>query len=579
MKDSQITDQGFLNLRKRILTSILAPSLIPLVLVSAIILYEFYCSYQTKVHEHLAQIVLNHKQNIDTFLRERLANIEVVADNYSFATLKKPGFLQKQLDVLQGECNNVFVDIGLVNAQGVQVAYAGPFQLKDAVYSKAGWFENALEHEHTISDVFLGKRGFPHFIVTVRRVEEGNPWILRATIDFGAFNTLVQRTRIGKTGFAFIINTHGEFQTQPFKNIDPNKEPYTELIESVDHSMKVTQKKAQSGYENIFALSPLKNGSWFLVYQQQLSEAFHELNNTITLAGIIVFLGALGILTMALVLSSRMVLRIKQVTLEKEAMNVQVVEAGKMAAVGELAAGIAHEINNPVAIMVEEAGWVDDLIGEQEFKDSDDFDEIKRALREIAVQGKRTKEITHKLLSFARKTDSRTREVNLKDLLEEISGITAQRAKLNSVAMRLDVAEELPLVKASPTEMQQVFLNLINNALDAMEKQGGELLITARSEDSQVVIETRDTGPGIPESEISRIFDPFYTTKPTGKGTGLGLSICYGIISKMGGELKVMSELGKGTTFIIVLPNVKTHQDRDTAEEKNLISSNEQSEL
>ncbi len=560
MTKTQNTNDSYTGLRKRILASILVPSLIPLILVTAIILYEFHDSYQTKVRNHLAQIVLKQKQNINTFLQERLSNIQVVADNYSFSDLKKPETLQRQLKILQSHFDNVFVDLGLVNDQGVQIAYAGPFQLQDAVYDQAGWFSNALEHRHTISDVFLGKRGFPHFIVTVKRESEGKPWILRATIDFSAFNTIVQRIHIGKTGFAFIINQENEFQTQPFQTINPEQEPYTSLIRDVDNKIEVVQRKGQNGYKKIFALSPLKDGQWFLVYQQRLSEALSDLNDTITLAVFIVLFGAVGIVTMAYVLSRRMVLRIEEVNQEKEAMDAQVVEAGKMAAVGELAAGIAHEINNPVAIMVEEAGWIGDLLEEEELKDMENLEEVKRALREIAVQGKRSKEITHKLLSFARKTDSRVQEVNLKELLEEIMSITAQRAKHNSVSINLDMQDDLPPVKASPTEMQQVFLNLINNALDAMEKEGGSLEVISRSKGDKIIVETRDTGPGIPESELARVFDPFYTTKPTGKGTGLGLSICYGIINKMGGELKVSSELGQGTTFTIVLPNPRADQ-------------------
>jgi len=560
MNEIQNSNDSYTRLRKKILASILLPSLIPLVLVTAIILYEFYCSYQTKVHNHLAQIVLKQKQNINTFLQERLSNIQMVADNHSFYDLKKPERLQRQLKILQSNFDNVFVDLGLVNAQGVQVAYAGPFQLQDAVYEKADWFANALKHRHAISDVFLGKRGFPHFIVTVKRESEGKPWIVRATIDFSAFNTIVQRIHIGKTGFAFIINQESEFQTQPFQSIDPDKEPYTSLIRGVDRKIEVVQKKGQNGYKKIFALSPLKDGHWFLVYQQRLSEALQDLNNTITLAALIVLFGAMGIVTMAFVLSRRMVLRIEQVNKEKESMDAQVVEAGKMAAVGELAAGIAHEINNPVAIMVEEAGWIGDLIEEEEFQDMENLEEVNRALREIAVQGKRSKEITHKLLSFARKTDSRVQEVNLQELLEEIMSITAQRAKHNSVVINLDVEDGLPPINTSPTEMQQVFLNLINNALDAMERQGGSLDVIARSQADKIIVETTDTGPGIPESELARVFDPFYTTKPTGKGTGLGLSICYGIINKMGGELKVSSELGQETTFTIVLPNPRADQ-------------------
>jgi two-component system, NtrC family, sensor kinase len=113
---------------------------------------------------------------------------------------------------------------------------------------------------------------------------------------------------------------------------------------------------------------------------------------------------------------------------------------------------------------------------------------------------------------------------------------------------------DLPAIQASVTEMQQVFMNILHNALDAMEKTGGRIQITSHIEAGQLRLSIADTGPGIPASNLGRLFDPFFTTKPVGKGTGLGLSICYGIIHKMGGRIDVESQVGKGTTFHIVLP-------------------------
>ncbi len=122
------------------------------------------------------------------------------------------------------------------------------------------------------------------------------------------------------------------------------------------------------------------------------------------------------------------------------------------------------------------------------------------------------------------------------------------------VEIHSQLAEDLPLLRLSVSELQQVFLNLINNAIDAMEKKGGNLTVRTRQEDRLVVVEMADTGAGIPEANLPRIFDPFFTTKPVGKGTGLGLAICYGIIKKMGGEIKVRSTLNVGTTFSVYLP-------------------------
>jgi len=265
-------------------------------------------------------------------------------------------------------------------------------------------------------------------------------------------------------------------------------------------------------------------------------------------------LAGISIVVIAFILSKRVVNRVAKADREKEIISEQVVETGKLASVGELAAGIAHEINNPVAIMVEEAGWIEDLLEEEEFKEGENLDEFQRALGQIRNQGRRCKEITHKLLSFARKTDSRIQDVQLNELIEELIALSAQRAKYSNVEIQSNLREYLPTLHVSQTELQQVLLNLINNALDAMEKIGGTLDVSSKLDGKFIIVEVADNGPGIPEANIARIFDPFFTTKPVGKGTGLGLSICYGIIKKMGGDIEVRSTIDVGTIFRVKIP-------------------------
>ncbi|HBD09156.1 MAG TPA: two-component sensor histidine kinase, partial [Syntrophobacteraceae bacterium] len=140
----------------------------------------------------------------------------------------------------------------------------------------------------------------------------------------------------------------------------------------------------------------------------------------------------------------------------------------------------------------------------------------------------------------------------------EIVSISGQGAKYNNVKIVTHLDPELPKVGASPSEMQQVLLNLINNAIDAIGSGGGSIEITSRRNGEFVTIDVADTGQGIPQAMMNRIFDPFFTTKPVGKGTGLGLSICYGIIKKMGGDITINSSVGVGTTFHVHLPAPKS---------------------
>ena len=544
------------SLRRNILVVIVLVSFAPLVLVTGLVGYYFHTSYRSKVLAHLVELVEKHKQTIDSFLYERLSGVALIARTFDFEQLSNEMFLREKLSILREEYGGIFVDLGLVSDQGIQIAYAGPFELRRALYSEADWFKKAMQSQVFISDVFMGLRGMPHFIVAVKRTYGSREWILRATIDFVAFNSLVESTRIGTTGSAFIVNKQGEFQTKPRLEKFVQKDLIIQTLSSryLEERVAVWEQGDASGRKFLYVMTPLKNGEWILVYQQDEDDAFADLYRARRWAFAIVLLGGLGIVATSLALSGRLVQRIEMADREKEMMNEQVIEAGKLASVGELAAGIAHEINNPVAIMVEEAGWIEDLLEDEELGSSANLEEFRRAVRQIQTQGRRCKEITHKLLSFARKTDPKVKEVNLNEVIQEIASLCEQRARFSNVRMELNLDPALPLVCASPSEMQQVFLNLINNALDAMEKTGGKIEITTRIDGDKMVVDVADTGPGIPQANLGRIFDPFFTTKPVGKGTGLGLSICFGIIQKMGGEIGVQSAVGVGTVFHIRLP-------------------------
>jgi two-component system, NtrC family, sensor kinase len=560
-KRNHLAEQYLRSLNRNIILIIIIVSTIPLILVSSTIYYQFRVSYHEKVYDHLGELVHSHAQFIDAYLKEKLSDIRFLSDSCGRDNLQDELFLQERLAKLQKDFGQDFVDLGVINIQGEQVAYAGPFKLTKADYAEAEWFGKAIQSEYFISDVFLGLRGLPHFIIAVRNDRGGSPWLLRATIDFVAFTTLVENIRLGQTGFAFILNNKGELQTTPITrpsiDILSSKAIYEDFMAKQPvspHKIHIATKSDSSRHKSIYIAASLKNGNWLLVYQQRMADAFTDLTRTFLITTVLMLMGLISIIIMAFTLSKMIVSRVAKADSEKQMMSNKVVEAGRLAAVGELAAGVAHEINNPVAIMVEEAGWIGDLMEEEEFEKSENRTEIERAAEQIQTQGKRCKEITYKLLSFARKTDTTIHEVNIKTLLEELVALSYQRAKYSLVEIRSEFHQDPPLLKASTSELQQVFFNLINNAIDAMDHDGGTLTISTCQRKNHLVISISDTGEGIPEANLDRIFDPFFTTKPVGKGTGLGLSICYGIIEKMGGKLEVESSMGTGTTFIVSIP-------------------------
>ena len=215
-----------------------------------------------------------------------------------------------------------------------------------------------------------------------------------------------------------------------------------------------------------------------------------------------------------------------------------------------MAAGIAHEINNPLAVIGEKAGWMKDLLGMEDVAGSENFQELLDAVNKIEYHVVRAKTVTHRLLGFARRMEPMVERVNINEILDESIEFLKNEARYRSIEIQSNYAPDLPLTTTDQAQLQQVFLNIINNGIDAIGKDG-QITINTRAikQNNEICVEISDNGPGIPKEVLQKIFDPFFTTKEVGKGTGLGLSISYSIIEKLGGRIMVASEEGTGHYF------------------------------
>ncbi|MBU3937495.1 MAG: ATP-binding protein, partial [Proteobacteria bacterium] len=229
------------------------------------------------------------------------------------------------------------------------------------------------------------------------------------------------------------------------------------------------------------------------------------------------------------------------------------------------AAGVAHEINNPLAIIGEKAGLMQDLVGlDQDFRYREKFLNQLASLQN-AVGRART--ITHRLLGFARRMEPSLTVVQLNEIVQEVLSFLEKEAAYRNIDVFLQLQKDLPVIMADHGQLQQVFLNVINNAIDAIRSDGAIHITSSRENNKTVMVAISDTGPGIAPEIMKNIFEPFFTTKANEerKGTGLGLSITYGIVQKLGGEIEVSSEVGVGTTFIISFPIYSGGESDDRA--------------
>jgi signal transduction histidine kinase len=224
----------------------------------------------------------------------------------------------------------------------------------------------------------------------------------------------------------------------------------------------------------------------------------------------------------------------------------QLLHSEKMAAVGQLISGVAHELNNPLTAILGYSQLLTSSaqIGPQGLEYSE----------KLYKQAQRTHRIVQNLLSFARQHKPERIPVRLNQVLDDTLALRDYDLRMSNIKLHLDLAEDLPLASADPHQLQQVFLNLVNNAVDAiLEASGqGELWVRTAKQADKFIIEFVDSGPGV--KDPTKVFDPFYTTKPVGKGTGLGLSICYGIITEHGGQIQVSNLPPRGACFTIELP-------------------------
>ena len=232
----------------------------------------------------------------------------------------------------------------------------------------------------------------------------------------------------------------------------------------------------------------------------------------------------------------------------QQATRRQIGRSEQLASVGRLAAGVAHEINNPLTGVLAFA----DLLRQKENMDEQDRQDLEVIVREAI----RAREIVRGLLDYARETPSAQVPLNANEAVVQVVKLLGKREAFQHIVIVEDLAEDLPLVNADRNQLEQVLVNLSLNACEAMPN-GGTLMLATSSAHGKVVVEVTDTGCGISKEHLDRIFEPFFTTKPVGKGTGLGLSVSYGIVRQHGGALEVESQEGKGSTFKIILPALR----------------------
>ncbi len=519
----------------------------------------FHIQYQRLVRDsaraHLAVIAESQATTFDLFLRERLVNLANIIDDPLFPPhARDETYLAARLAALR-QTNDAFADLGVVSATGALETYVGPVAFPAGVnYHDERWFHELLagKERSIITEIYLGFRGRPHFTIAVKRERNGSVQVLRSTLSPERLAEYLTTLEGANEVRAAVVSATGVLQVAaPLTGSPLQGSLFTPPREPVRGFVGRNRATGAPDY----AYAWLRETPWALV----LTDAgAHADARTAALPGgiftiTVAFFTLMGIV---ILLRARQLVG-KQLAVERHEAELsgQLVQAAKLASVGELAAGIAHEINNPLAIIAEEVGVLKDALDPALAGADDPPVDTPERLQAIHEAVFRCRDITRKLLGFVRQTEVKLEPCDLHAILDDVlDGMLGNELAITGITVVRAYDPGVTAILTDRNQLVQVLVNLVKNAADAMQPRGGTLTVTTLHHADRVAIAITDTGCGIAPDQLEQIFMPFYTTKEPGRGTGLGLSVSYTIIKSFGGTVRVDSAPGRGSTFTVELP-------------------------
>ncbi len=544
--------------------------LVPLIVVTVIHYQLIQKSVDSELIFRTERLASNARRTVSFFLEERLDALRFTVDEVGYDQLMNPDHLKEVLKNLQLGFGGL-TDLSVIDHTGTQVAYAGPFlNLKGRDYSTQRWFIECRGYNPYVSEIFRGYRDIPHMIIAVKSFRnDGTSFILRATLEIERLIKTISSHKTGVHAEIFLVSRSGIIQTPSehygdiFQKMSlplPNYSPKTRAVMASDDQ----KRPIIMGYAFIFTRTADTPFIIMVIKQKAgMMKTWQQLRTHINW-----FVGfcILGILIVVTVICTFMVNKLYLTDKAKAETMALMEQNNQLVSVGQLAAGVAHEINNPLALINETAGYVKDLfiIKEQYRKDEELIENIDYILEAVDRCGR----ITRQLLGFARKFDVKIQKVNLQKVISDALIFYNKEAEYRNIKVYVDVPEDTLEIETDRGKLQQILLNLVNNAFQAMDN-GCILDIHASNEGSDKVrITIADNGCGMSDENLPKIFDPFFTTKERDKGTGLGLAITYGLVKKLQGNISVKSKENEGTTFTITLPN---RIEKETSEDEGAV--------
>ena len=524
-------------------------SVLPLLVLNYNASRVYRQSWVERTGRELTLLVADRREIVDNFLTTQEDQLAGFVSVFDPPSLRQGGRLATLLAALSR--GGAITDVGIIAANGDRLADQGPFanELAGRNYRSAPWFSETMRSGRYVSDVFAGDRKMPHLVVAV--ADPARQWILRATIDLGFFHGLLASANVGPDGDAFIVNRRGEMQT-PGRlgraGVSASElARYTALAEGGGEALRQG--------DMIHCAAYLNNGQWLLVLETNVESSLVPYEEARRVDTALIVIASAAIVLVAVLLTDSMLERLARAEGERNLLTNRVAEIEKMALIGRLAASVAHEINNPLQLISDQAGLVGELLDDEQPAQLRNLADYRQALAKIRTQIGRAATITRRLLGFSHAPDGKVVDTDINQAVEETIALFEHEGRRHRITFVRQFGDGLPPVRCDAAQLQQVVLNVLHNALDAIGDDGS-ITIASRREGGRVIVDFADTGPGLTIEALEHLYDLFFTTKPKGKGTGLGLYVSQDIMTRLGGELVAANRAGGGAVFSLSLPAV-----------------------
>lgn len=521
------------------------------ILIFALETFNYY-HYRSAVKEEIfsdLEVIINKLRNsIELYLREKVATIKFIASVYTCEDLLQPGLLKKIYDIIQKEYGGGVLGIELVGSEGNQISSAGLFSdIGRRNYRDWDWFREIQTKGTYVGEIFDEDYGYSYLIVSVIQRGELGKWsVFTMGLDINRLVEILNST--GSNLETFLVDSRGICKTNS-QTLCKINQPC--LIGSLPLSYNTITMMVQDYYISYVYLAHLH---YALVVARKKDEVFIAWR---FFREKLFFVFLINLLIIAAVAYRKHVKK----SYEKRGLTLSEMRySDKLTSISRLASGVAHEINNPLSIISENAGLMKDLL-----LSGESFPEGKRFVRlidSILEAVDRCRKITHNLLEFAGDIDINMEILDLNGVVKEVLKNLEDEATRRNISIVPNLAKDLPSIYSDKKHLQQVFLNILTNASEAIDDGGKVYVTTWESDNNTVAVTIRDTGKGMPEEVMAQIFEPFFSAKKT-YSTGLGLAVTYGIVKRLGGDIKVESREGEGTAFTVFLPKkMDVHDDK-----------------